>query len=158
MADNLNTKNDWKWTDWLDSRRGRCTQNSGTVPACPDGASNLNILLQHLVVILYISLVCSGHGIIDGNGKDSFCLCFPGWQGTCCDQPDCGCQGEGLQDCSGRGVCVTRFGESQPQCSCQPRWLGQCCDRRERVRRSGDPHLTTVDGTHSRNQMLFNYH
>ena len=94
VADNLNTKNDWKWTDWLDSRRGRCTQNSGTVPACPDGVTNSKILMQHLVVILYIFLVCSGHGIIDGSGKDSFCLCFPDWQVTCCDQPVCGWKGE----------------------------------------------------------------
>ena len=79
-------------------------------------------------------------------GRDSVCLCFPEWQGQCCDQPDCSCHNADDQDCSGNGVCRQALGDSNSSCICSEGWTGRCCDARIPVTRAGDPHLSTVDG------------
>ena len=109
-------------------------------------------------MIYYDCLACSGNGFIESVGRDSFCLCFPGWQGQCCDQPDCSCHNSNYQDCSGNGVCRAAIADNNPTCSCSQGWRGSCCENRIPVRRSGDPHLSTADGTVIKHHLLHHSH
>ncbi|XP_062500732.1 uncharacterized protein LOC134177969, partial [Corticium candelabrum] len=128
LAHGRNTKVDKLWHNWLDPTKSQCNQKCGKVTGCDCKPE------------------CSGNGFIESVGRDSFCFCFPGWQGQCCDQPDCSCHNSNYRDCSGNGVCRAAIADNNPSCTCSQGWRGPCCDSRIPVRRSGDPHLSTADG------------
>ena len=80
-------------------------------------------------------------------GNMTFCLCFPGWRGDCCDQVYCNCANEEGIDCYSHGVCLSSGENRMPGCDCKDGYKGRCCQQREGSSVSGEPHLSTADGT-----------
>jgi alpha-tubulin suppressor-like RCC1 family protein len=73
---------------------------------------------------------CSGHGnctFLAGYTAPK-CICYDHWHTQTCSEPLC----DHLNQCSGRGSCVSLLGA--PACSCQDQWTGSTCSEEDSSR------------------------